>query len=343
MTYHPRSLRRALLPTMAGVAALALLAGCSSAESPETDGAESISVQTSWIPSVEFGGAYLAEANGYYADAGLEVDILPGAADVDPTAIVAAGTADIGIGEPDNIARANASGADLVIIGATFQKNPLALLSTAENPIETPEDMYDKVIGVPAVDVPQHEALIALNDLDAERITSVPVQFDVSPLVSGEVDGMYVYYTSQPQTLSEQGVEPVTMLLADYGEPRYGDVYFTTRETLETRFDMLADFMRTQVLGWNDFVKDQSQAVDLAVNEYGKDAGLSESQQSATAALQVELIETDETAEAGLLTMSSDTIEQNIATIEAMGIEGADTSLFDSTVLEKALADLDAE
>lgn len=344
MTHHPRSLRRAAAPTIAGLAAIALLAGCSStASADDASGSQDVVLQTSWIPGVEFAGSYLAEANGYYEDAGLSVEILPGAADVDPTAIVAAGTADTGIGEPDNVARANANGADLVIIGATFQKNPLAILSASDNPIETPEDMYDKVIGVPAVDVPQHDALIELNDLDASRIETVPVQFDVSPLVSGDVDGMYVYYTSQPETLSEQGVEPVTMLLADYGELRYGDVYFTTRDNLENRFDMLVDFMRTQVQGWGDFVDDQSQAVDLAVNEYGKDAGLSEDQQTVTAGLQVDLIETPETAEAGLLSMSKSTIDDNIATITAMGVEDVDADLFDSSVLDAVSADKGSE
>jgi ABC-type nitrate/sulfonate/bicarbonate transport system substrate-binding protein len=287
---------------------------------------------------VEFGGTYLAQAKGYFADAGLNVDILPGGPDLDPTTVIASGAADIGLAEPDAVARANANGADLVIIGATFQKNPLAILSKADDPILKPSDMYGKTIAVPALDQPQHDALVAMNNLDASKITTIPGQFDVSPITSGQADGLYVYYTEQPISLEEAGIKPATMLLADYGEKRFGDVYVTSRKTLQDKFDMLVGFMGAQVKGWTDYVADQSQAVDLSVNTYGKDAGLSTDQQTQMAKLQVDLISTPSTQTNGLLSMSADDIKQNLATFTAMGVPGADASLFDSSVLDAVYA-----
>ena len=82
-----------------------------------------------------------------------------------------------------------------MIIAAGFQRNPLALLSLASDPIEDPEAMYGKKIGIPAGDSAAHDALVEFNDLDASQIEQVPAGFDVAPLLSGEVDGLYVFYT----------------------------------------------------------------------------------------------------------------------------------------------------
>ncbi|MCP1121757.1 ABC transporter substrate-binding protein, partial [Robbsia andropogonis] len=92
-------------------------------------------------------------------------------------------------------ARANAEGADLVIVGAGFQKNPFAVLSLSENPISEPADMLGKRIGVPSGDTATLDALVAVNDLDGDAITVVPVGYDIAPLTSGEVDGIIVFYT----------------------------------------------------------------------------------------------------------------------------------------------------
>jgi ABC-type nitrate/sulfonate/bicarbonate transport system substrate-binding protein len=268
----------------------------------------------------------------------VKVKVLNGGATVDSTAIVAAGKADIGLADPDNIARANANGADLVIIGATFQKNPLAVLSKASNPIKTPKDMYGKTIAIPAIDQPQQDALVKINKLDASKITVIPAQFDVSPLTSGQADGLYVYYTEQPIALQEAGIKPYTMLLADYGQLLYGDTYFTTKSYLKSHEDTLVKFMSAQQKGWSSYVKNQSKSVDLAVNDYGKGGGLTVSQQTQMAALQVDIIQTPYTKAHGLLSMSATDIKDNLNTMKQMGIKGAGSSLFSTAVIDKVNA-----
>lgn len=334
-----RAVRRAATATAAALAATTLLAACSSSGSAEPAGDELVplTLQTSWIPIVQFGGSYVADSEGYYEANGVEVDILPGGPDVDPLAAVASGQADIALSNADNVARANAEGADLVIIAAGFQKNPLAILSSPDLPIETAEDMEGKKIGVPAGDTASQEAVIAYNDLDAASITTVPVGFDVAPLVSGEVDGLWVFYTEQPIAYEENtGVAGVTMLAADYGLDVYAQVYAVPRASLEddATLSALEGFLRGEILGWQSFVADPSLAVDLTVNEYAADSGLTVEQQLKQAERQMDILISPETDEHGLLWISEDGITKNLATIEALGVEGVDESLFDTSVLE---------
>lgn len=339
-----RRARRVLAAATAGALSLAVLAGCASSSSGETasgDAVTPLTLQTSWIPLVQFGGSYVADKEGYYEKNGVDVDILPGGPDVDSMAAVVSGQADIGMGNADTVARANEQGADLVIIAAGFQKNPLAILSSPDKPIATPADMAGMKIGVPSGDEAAQEALLAANDVDASKVTSVPVGFDVAPLVSGEVDGLWVFYSEQPIAYEEAtGKAGTVFLTADYGLDIYAQVYAVTRESLEDdgKRAAIEGFLKGEIEGWQDYVADPTEAVELTVNDYAKDGGLTIEEQTKQAQLQMDLLVTDETKENGLLTMSSDAIAKNVATLDTLGITGVDDSLFDTSVLDEVYA-----
>lgn len=339
-----RGLRAAT--TVVGLATvLAITTACSSttSSSSSSSGASvtALTLQTSWIPLVQFGGSYVAEKEGYYKKNGVDVKILPGGPEVDSMAAVESGKADIGMGNADTVAQANANGADLVIVAAGFQKNPLAILSSAAKPINTPADMEGKKIGVPTGDEAAQDAVIKYNKLDASKITSVPVSFDVAPLVSGEVDGLWVFYDEQPIAYEEAaGKAGVTMLTADYGLDVYAQVYAVKKETLEdpTKKKAIEGFLKGEIEGWQNYVKDPTEAVALTVNDYGKSGGLTIEEQTKQAKLQMDLLVTDDTKKNGLLTISDSGIAKNLTTIASLGIKGATKSLFDTSLLKDIYA-----
>lgn len=332
---------RALVAAMI-VTGLFGVTSCAATDSegpPETSASAApveLTLQTSWIPLVQFGGSYVADQNGLYAKNGVDVDIVPGGPEVDPMAAVASGKADIGMGNADSVARANAQGADLVIIAAGFQKNPLAILSAPEKPIRTPQDMEGKRIGVPSGDEAAQDALVAANGIDGSKITSVPVGFDVAPLVSGEIDGLWVFYTEQPIAYEDAtGKEGVTMLTADFGFDIYAQVYAVPRAALAdsaTRAG-IAGFLKGEIEGWQSYVADPTEAVELTVNDYAKDGGLTIEGQTKQAQRQLDLLVTPETQEHGLLWISADGIAKNLTTLQSLAIDGVDESLFDTSVL----------
>lgn len=338
MSETPHLLRRITGAAVASIAAVALLAGCaSSSGSPSSSGSSgataTINFQTSWIPLVQFGGSYVAAKAGYYAKHGVSVKILPGGPDTDGLALLASGKADVAVSNADVVARANEQGADLVIIGAGFQKSPLAIMSLASDPITTPADMKGKKIGVPSGDEGTHAAFLAANSLTDTEITSVPVSFDVTPTTSGQVAGQYVFATEQPISAEEAGYKTHSMLLADYGLNVYAQVYVVTKSYLASHRSAVEDFMKGEIEGWQAYVKDQSQAVDLTVKDYGKDQKLTVANQTEQASLQVPLLVTDTTKAHGLFWMSDSDIAANLKTINALGIK-ASKSLFDLSVLK---------
>ncbi|NEM92064.1 ABC transporter substrate-binding protein [Galbitalea soli] len=337
----PRLPLRTAARTAIAVAAVATLgatlAACSSSSSTPastTAAVTTLNYQTSWIPLVQFGGSYVAEKEGYYAANKVKVNILPGGPDVDGMAALEAGKADIAVSNPDVVARANAqAGGNLVIVAAGFQKSPLAIMSLSTNPINTPADMKGKKIGVPTGDAATNDAFTKLNGISSSDYTSVPVSFDVAPTLSGDVAGQYVFATEQPIAVEAAGKTPTTMLLADHGMNEYAQVYVVTKDTLAKKRAAIEGFLKGEIKGWQNYVADPTEAVALTVNDYGKSGGLTIKEQTRQAQLQMPIIVTDTTKAHGLLWMSAEDIDANIATIKALGVT-ADKSLFDTSLLE---------
>ena len=110
--------------TFGGLSALLLagLAGCGR-ENPGSGGSSEVTYQLSWTHSVQFGGTYLAVDRGLFRDLGLDVRLAPGGPNVAGDANTVSGAALVNIAAADGVARSNAEGADLMIIGAQYQKS----------------------------------------------------------------------------------------------------------------------------------------------------------------------------------------------------------------------------
>jgi ABC-type nitrate/sulfonate/bicarbonate transport system substrate-binding protein len=346
MTYSldRRNFLRTTFRTAAGIAVVGaaggLLEACSD-NTPAPTGPGSLGqldYQLSWIKNVEFAGAYIADKNGYYTAAGFSsVNLMAGGPTVTQDTVVATGKALVGISSPDITASAVLAGAPLVIIGAQYQKNPFAIMSLAQTPINAPEDMIGKKIGVQATNEAVWTAFLKANNIDPSTITKVPVQFDPQPLVNKEVDGWFSFFTNEPNLLKVQGVDTAVMLLNDHGYPMVSEIYVVRKDSLTSKRDQLKAMLIGDIKGWTDSVKDPSLGAHLAATEYGKDLGLAEDEQTLESQAQNTVVATDETKANGLFTITDEKIDETIATLALAGITiGKD--LFDMSVLAEVYA-----
>lgn len=292
--------------------------------------------QLSWVKNVEFAGEYIAVEEGYYADGGFsDVNLMAGGPGVKQDDIVQGGKAFMGVSSPDITGNAILAGADLIIVGAQYQKNPFAVMSMADTPIETPEDMYGKKIGVQATNESVWAGFIKASGLDESKITKVPVQFDPTGLTTGEVDGWFSFITNEPNSLKVQGFDTVTFLLNDHGYPYVSETIMVKASTLEKDRDKLKAALIGDIKGWTDSLADPTIGAKLAATKYGKDLGLDEEEQVLESKAQNELISTAETKKNGLLTVSEELISETLASLKAGGVEITADKLFDMSVLEE--------
>jgi len=326
--------------TLGAIAALPIaalvLAGCSSEPEAGDESFGELNVQFSWIKNAEFAGEYLADANGYYTEAGFDsVNFIAG-----PTAtaaVVLSGEALVGLSDAVAVTPVILEEeAPLKIIGATYQKNPFTILSLKDGGnIETAQDLIGKRIGVQAGgNETLFDALLQANGIDADQVTKVPVEYDPSPLVNGEVDGFLAYVTNESITVSNLGYDTTNLLFADNGLPFVAEAFVVTEESIETNREALKAFLYATVKGWNDAIDDPEEGARLAVDVYGADLGLDIEKEIQQSVSQNELLVlTEETEANGLLTISEALQAQSIDTLATAGYTITANQLFDMSLL----------
>lgn len=325
----PRTLltrRRSLALGAAGLGAAALGPVAARAQTP-------VALQLSWLHSVQFAGSYIAQDRGFWAGEGLEVSLLPGGPNAPVEPPVVAGQALVGISAADYAAAAVEQGAPFRIVLVAMQRNPFAVASLPENPVNAPADLVGKRIGMALANRPVLEALCTLNDVDVDAVEMVPTQYSAAPLIGGEVDCLLSWATDLPVAMAVQGIESVTMLMADHGYAVHSQTYVATEDALASRRAEIVGLLRGEVRGWNAYREDTDAAARLTVERF-PDAGLDLEAQRLQAERQVPLMFSDLTDERGFGWWIDEDVAANIETLALLG-RTVTPDLWDRSVLEE--------
>lgn len=296
-------------------------------------------LQLSWTPSVQFGGSYLAVERGFYEAEGLEVTLSHGGPNVAGDAQTVSGAVLMNISGGDGVARSNAEGAGLTIVGMQYQKSPGTLLSLKEKNLVTPESLIGTRIAVAGTDTPALDAFLAKNNIDKSQVELIPSQYDPAVLTADQADSIFCFYNDLPVALGVQGIEYSTMLLADFGFNPASQVYTVLTSSLsgDTR-EQVKHLLRAEILGWQAYQTDYEAAAQLAVDMF-PDAGLDPATQELQAKVQLDIMFNDVTKENGFAWFTDETIDENVALFNELGIEGVNPELFDRSLLEEIYAD----
>ncbi len=261
MATHSTPSRRVGTIAAAVLASALVLAGCASAgTAPAASGGSEeaasygeVSVQYSWIKNEEFAGEFYAYENGYYDEAGFS-DVVGIAGPDTGVAKLLSGTVQFALSDAASVGAAVAEqDAPLKIIGATFQKNPFTILSLADGgDIATPEDLIGKKIGVQDSNASVFAALLAANDIDPSEVEIVPVDFDPTPLINGEVDGFMAYLTNEAITVEMAGYPVTNLAYAENGLPYVAETFTVTDQYLAENRDLIKAFLTAEIKGWTD-------------------------------------------------------------------------------------------
>ncbi|GAA1467256.1 ABC transporter substrate-binding protein [Microbacterium thalassium] len=344
------------LAAAAFAASALVLTACSggdtgAASDTETEAASygEVTMQYSWIKNEEFAGEFYAYENGYYEEAGFS-NVVGIAGPDTGVAKLLSGTVQFALSDAASVGAAVAEqDAPLKIIGATFQKNPFTILSLTDGgDIATPEDLIGKRIGVQDSNASVFAALLAANGIDEADVEVVPVDFDPTPLMNGEVDGFMAYLTNESITVEMSGYEVTNLAYAENGLPYVAETYTVTDQYLAENPELIKAFLIAEIKGWTDvFTESTEDSVDLIIEYYNASAAAGDltfgdlDPDKTGAALEAEklLISTEETEANGLFTISDDLKAQTLASLAASGWEIEADDLFDTTIIDEIYAE----
>ncbi len=159
--------------------------------------ADKLTLLLDWFINPDHAPLYVAEARGYFRDAGLEVEMIAPADPNDPPKLVAAGKADLAISYQPQLHIQVDQGLPLVRVG-TLVATPLnSLVVLADGPIQSIADLKGRKIGfsVGGFEDAILKAMLERAGLALDDVELINVNFSLSPsLVSGQVDAVIGAY-----------------------------------------------------------------------------------------------------------------------------------------------------
>ncbi|HEY1765950.1 MAG TPA: ABC transporter substrate-binding protein [Opitutaceae bacterium] len=234
------------------VAGVLGLSGCAKHQAPATGPSLfKITVQLDWVPEPEHGGLYQAQAKGYFTEAGLDVNIVPGGPNGFVLQKVATDQANIGQSDSTNTLVALSQGLPLVQIGAVFQNDPSVLMLHADNPVKTFEDLNGKTI----MARPEWAFLPYLRNKYHITFNIIPQNFAVANFIADRNFIQQGYYTAEPFYIVKGGAKYPKFLFAwDAGFDAY-TVLVANRPWAEKNADHVRAFMAAYIRGWRDYLE----------------------------------------------------------------------------------------
>lgn len=190
--------------------------------------AEKLTVLLDWFLNPDHAPLIVALEKGYFADAGLEVELIEPADPNDPPKLVAAGKAQVAVSYQPQLHIHAAAGLPLVRI-ATLVATPLTTLMVLDDsPIKTVADLKGKRVGfsVGGFEDAILRAMLAPHGLALDDLTLINVNFALSPaLLSGQVDAVIgAYRNFELNQLAIEGHKGRAFYVEEEGVPSYDEL-----------------------------------------------------------------------------------------------------------------------
>lgn len=200
-----------------------------------------------WFINPDHGPIIIAQEKGYFADEGLEIDIIPPADPADPPKLVAAGKADLAVSYQPDLHLQVQEGLPLRWVG-TLVATPLnCLLTLKDGPIRSVADLRGGKIGfsVSGVETAVLHAILSKNGLSLDDIELVNVSWSLSPsLMSGQVDAVIgAFRNFELNQMDINGVAGRCFYIEEEGVPSYDElIYIANPQTIDRT--AVAGFLR---------------------------------------------------------------------------------------------------
>jgi ABC-type nitrate/sulfonate/bicarbonate transport system substrate-binding protein len=194
--------------------------------------------------NLPFVAVYVAQANGYFAQQGLQAEITHATGQGEHLKLLLQGTLDVITASADEVLARRADGLPVVAVAVLGQRDQRAYAVLESSPIRTLKDWEGKTVGFKVEPAPDYLAMLAAAGIDRTRVQEVPVGFDPRLLAAGKVDVYPVFESNEPDTLQRLG-SPVRLFRPDdFGVPGLGLTFETRQNLLDSDPDLLARFLK---------------------------------------------------------------------------------------------------
>lgn len=212
--------------------------------------------QLSFFANAQHAGWLVAEQQGFYDDAGVDVELIPGGPTVQPVLALADGSVDVALMDFPELILARAEGAPVTVVAGVYHADPLRYVSLPETGITEPSQLAGVRVGEQTAGevAPELQAMLAQEGLSLDDIEIVPVDFGIEPVISGEVEVGPAFTFFHAASFEEAGYAwPDDLNVLDPNELGVGmtaQVLAVNDTFLEEHRDAVVCTLRAGLQGW---------------------------------------------------------------------------------------------
>lgn len=234
-----------------------------------SDKKEKVRIVLDWTPNTNHTGLYVAQEKGYFAEQGLDVEIVQPPED-GATALVGAGKAEFGIDFQDSLAASFASDEPVPVtaVAALIQHNTSGIISLKDKGIDRPGKMAGHSYAT--WDSPIEQAMIKkIVEDDGGKYNDIKlIHSSVSNIIAAlktNVDSVWIYYAWDGIATENAGLKTNYLNFADYGKEfdYYTPVLVANNDFLKNKPEVAKKALAAIKKGYEFAIKNPDEAADI--------------------------------------------------------------------------------
>jgi NitT/TauT family transport system substrate-binding protein len=267
-----RNARRALVVAALLVAAVAIAAcgsssdksssGSNSSSSSSGGGTKTVTLLMNWFPQAEQGGYFQAQAAETGKKDGIAFKVLAGGPQIQTIPQVAAGKADFGVAQADELMLARAQGVPVVEVFGGMDKYLQCLMYHPSSGIKSYADISGHQIAVaPSGGFwPYIKGHYKLKNVKEINFTGQLAEFKRNKNLVQQC-----FTTSEPYFADQQKIDHAELDVADAGYNPYAQGLFTSEQMVKDHPDVVRKVVAAVQAGWTQFLQDPTKGKDLVL------------------------------------------------------------------------------
>ncbi len=218
------------------------------AELAASEGLQLLEITIDGWPNADYGGLYLGDRLGYFADVGLKLHVHTPIEPKRPVLYVASKVVELGVSHQPEVALAQARGTPIVAVGSWLPHPTTALIWLQRSHIDGIADLEGKTIATEGLEYQERllQAILARADLTLDDVKIIRPKYLMIPALKGghadaAIGGSWNVEGIQ---LREEGFDPVVVPVTKLGVPDYEELVLIAREDrLDADAEMIREFL----------------------------------------------------------------------------------------------------
>lgn len=226
---------------------------------------QTVRLALDWVPNTNHTGIYVALANGWYEEEGVDLQILPYGS-VSPEVLVANGQAEVAVSGSEGVMGSVAAGEPVVSIAAMLSTNTAALAVLKDSGVTRPRQLDGKIYAAygSTYEAPTIAAILRHDGGTGEFRSAILNVAGFDALLAGRADFVWIFEGWQGVQAQREGIDLTLFNFNDYGIPDYyTPVLVSSPEGVKHNAEALRAFLRATARGYTFAAENPAEAAEL--------------------------------------------------------------------------------